>query len=132
MDLEALKTELTADPLGRGYSTMNDVEAAVNLNTVRDRTSDSPSITGGMIASAVVFSEFAALAANNKQYVAALMASGDMPVTAALKQSLAASFGAGTTTRQNLIALVPRASTRAEELNLGRVTESDIADARRL
>jgi hypothetical protein len=32
MDLQALKAELTADPLGRGYSTMSDQEAADSLN----------------------------------------------------------------------------------------------------
>jgi hypothetical protein len=33
VDYSILKTELTADPLGRGYATMSDAEAAASLNT---------------------------------------------------------------------------------------------------
>lgn len=34
MDWQVLKTELTTDPLTRGYSTMSDIQAANDLNTV--------------------------------------------------------------------------------------------------
>jgi len=34
MDLSALRTELTTDPLARGYAGMSDAEAVASLNTV--------------------------------------------------------------------------------------------------
>lgn len=33
MNIEALKSELTTDPLGRGYAAMTDIAAAADLNT---------------------------------------------------------------------------------------------------
>jgi hypothetical protein len=132
MNLTALKTELTDDPLARGYAGMNDEQSAVSLNTA-DRQPNRESLTGGMFAASVVRTEVAALAsADDKDYVWALMSAGDMPLTANLTSELKGIFGAGTATRANLIALLKRPGSRAEELGLGFVTPSHVADARRL
>lgn len=40
IDLAKLKTELTTDPLARGYAAMGDEAAAVNLTTLIDRPAD--------------------------------------------------------------------------------------------
>jgi hypothetical protein len=132
MDLTALKTELTDDPLARGYAGMNDEQSAVSLN-IADRQPNRESLTGGMIAASVVRAELAALLSiDDKNYVLGLMSAGDMPLTANLKAELGGIFGVGTATRANLIALLKRPGSRAEELGLGFVTPSHVADARRL
>lgn len=132
MNLQALKSELTTDPLGRNYAGMGDEAAAVSLNAA-DRQPDQETLTGGMIAASVVRSELAALsAAADRDYVRTLMQAGEMPLTATLKSELGAIFGAGTGTRSNLLALLKRPGSRAEELGLGHVTASDVANARRL
>jgi len=131
MDLQALKNELTADPLARGYSGMSDEEAAASLNA-NGRQVDRTSITGGEIAASLVRAELAALTAGEQNYVRALIGADSIPLTANFKTEVGAVFGAGTATRANIIALLKRSGSRADELGLGHVTESDIADAKRL
>jgi len=55
-----------------------------------------------------------------------------LPLTVTVKQELGAIFPAGSQTRTNLIALLKRDGSRADELGLGHVTPSHVADARRL
>lgn len=129
--LTILKTEITTDPLARGYAAMDDPAVAASLNKP-DRQPNRETLTGGMLAASVVRSEFDALSAAVKTYVQTLIGAGEMPVTQQLRTELAAVFGAATTTRANLLALLKRTGTRAEELDLGSVTPSDVADSRRL
>lgn len=131
MNLQTLKTELTTDPIARGYAAMSDEQAAESLNT-QNRQPDRESLTGGMIAASVVRTELAALTAADQNYVRALLPCGDIPLTATIKTELGNIFGAATTTRANLLALLKRTGSRAEELRLGTVTPSNVADARRL
>lgn len=131
MDLVALKNELTADPLGKGYAAMNDEQAADSLNA-NGRLVDRTSITGGEIAASLVRAELAALTAGEQNYVRALLCADSIPLTANFKTEIAAVFGAGSATRANLIALLKRPGSRAHELGLGTVTPSDVANARRL
>ena len=131
MDLAALKTELTTDPLGRGYAAMSDVEASESLNT-RNRQPNRESLTGGEIASAVDAGELIALGTSQENYVMSLFGCDSIPVTQNFKQNLAGLFGAATETRANLLAIFQRTGSRAEELGLGNVTPSHVADARRL
>lgn len=130
MNLTALKSEITTDPLARGYSGLTDEQIASSLNAP-NRTADRDTLTGGMVMASIVRSEFAALAANDKQYIQLLASCGELPITAQLKTEFGAVFGAGTTTRANLVALLKRAGSRAEELGLGYVTPSDVANAKR-
>lgn len=131
MDLQVLKTELTTDPLGRGYAGMSDEQAATSLNTA-NRQPFRETLTGGMIAASVVLSELAALTPENQNYVIALFGAGEMPLTDNLKSELSAVFPNPSNTRTNLIALLKRPGSRAEELRLGTVTTSNVADAKRL
>jgi hypothetical protein len=132
MDLAALKAELLAGHPVTGPYSADDAVAADQLNAV-NRQPDRETLSGGMIAASVVRSELAGLtAAADRDYVRTLMQAGEMPLTQTLKQELGAIFGAGSQTRANLIALLKRTGSRAEELGLGTVTPSHVADARRL
>ena len=132
MDLVALKAELVNDPLPRGYAVMSDESAANSLNTP-NRTPNRESTDAGTILSAMVRSEFDALTTANKDYVRVVLSTaGAIPLTATFRANLAAMFAAGTTTRTNFLALQSRPGSRAEELGLGFVTPSDVANARRL
>jgi hypothetical protein len=131
MDYAKLRTELTSDPLTRGYAAMSIQQAADNLNTA-NRASTVRSIAPGKIVSALVWSEYAALTADQKQVFWGMVGAGDLdPNDAKIKAIFAGLFGAGTTTRANLIALAtgPLVS-RATELGLGEVTAGDVGRAR--
>jgi len=133
MDLQALKTELNTDPNGVGYAALSD-EAAAEKFKLTNRPVNRESIDGGLLASAIVRSEYAALNAADKDYVRLLCATATpIPLTASFKTEVGGVFGAGTQTRTNFLALLKRTGNRAEELGLGGVpTTSDIANARRL
>lgn len=131
MDLVALRAELDTDPLALGYAGMTDEQAAASLNA-NGRDVNRTEVTGGEIATSVVRSELAALTAGDQNYIRALISAGVMPITDNLKSEFGAVFGAGTQTRANLLSLLKRPGSRAEELGLARVTPSHVADARRL
>lgn len=131
MDLVALKAELTTDPLSRGYAAMSDEQAATNLNTP-NRNPNRETLDSGLLIASIVRSEYVALTANEKDYVRLIAMAQSLPLTQNLKSELGAVFGANTQTRANLLALMVRPGSRAEELGLGAVTPSDVADARRL
>ena len=131
LDLQALKTEVSTDPLGNGYSAMDDSQIADSLNAP-GRVVDRDSVTGGEIAASSVRTELAALSNAEQTYVRGLWAAGTMPLTANLRSELGGIFPAGSQTRANLVALLRRTGSRAEELGIGRVTASDVANAKRL
>lgn len=131
MDLVALKQELTNDPLNRGYASMTDAQAADNLN-LGDRQPNREELDSGTLVSSIVRSEWATLSAADKDYVRLIALAESVPITATLRSELSDVFPQGTTTRNNLRALLKRTGSRAEELGLGRVTPSDVAAARRL
>lgn len=130
MDMAALKNELAQDPLNRGYAGMDDVQAADSLNA-SGRDVDRDSVTGGEIAASLVRSELAAISAAERAYVFALLSCQAIPLTANFKTELGAVFGPGSATRANVLTLLKRTGSRAEELGLGHVTTSHVADARR-
>lgn len=131
MDLQALKTELTTDPLSRGYSTMTDEQAAARLN-VPDRQPNRETLDAGSLVASIVRAELAALTANDKDYLRLVAMAQTMPLTVTLKTELGGIFPVGSQTRANLVALLKRTGSRAEELGLGSVSPSDVADAKRL
>lgn len=134
MDLQALKTELTTDPLTRGYGSMGDEEAANSLNAV-NRTREKPTLRGSDIYNALVPGEFTALQAAQQARVRDIFLLGDsIDVRAGtnVRAVLLSVFAAGSQTRANLIAAATEPASRADELGLGFVTPSNVADARRL
>lgn len=131
MNLQALHDELTNDPINRGYSGMGDEAAAESLNA-QDREPNREDVTASQLMGALDEGEYNALPARGKTYWTLLVTAGGTPLTSVVKTSLSALFPAGSNTRANLIALLKRTGSRAEELGLGRVSPSDVANARRI
>lgn len=131
MDLAKLKTEITTDPLGRGYAGMDDDAIAASL-AVRDRQADRETLDAETLMGALDEAEYNALAARGKTYWGLLVQAGSVPLTAIVKTQLSALFPNPSNTRTNVIALLKRTGSRAEELNLGgQPTASDVANAKR-
>ncbi len=130
MDLVALKTELTEDPAGLGYAGKSHEDQAILINKPQ-RTINAETINGGVLVSCLDKTEFTALTAADKAYLNLFVTAGDVPVTANVRQALRALFPAGSETRNRINAATRRNGSRAEELGLGRVTESDVANALR-
>ncbi len=132
MNLQTLKTELTNDPLARGYAAMTD-EAAAATFALPDRQPNREALDSGTLLASVVRAELAALAAADKAYLPLVCQAPTLPLTATLKAELGGIFPAGSATRANLVAMLKRPGNRAEELGLGGIpTASDVANARRL
>lgn len=134
MDLVALKSELTVDPLTRGYAGMGDAAAADRLNVV-DRTREKPTVTGAQIYNALDPTEFSGLSAANQTKVRDIFGlGGDIDVRTGrnARVVLLSLFNAQSATRAALAAIVQEPCSRAVELGLGTATPSDVADARRL
>ena len=130
MDLVVLKAELTVDPLGCGYSTMTDEEAAASLNTVC-RTVDVETVTGQEIFEAVVPAHYNALSAEYKQLFGLIVGMGTIMVNGTnTKAALLAMFTGATETLQALAALQTEEVSRAVELKLGLVYPGHIQNAR--
>lgn len=130
MDYSALKTELTTDPLGRGYSGMTDEEAATDLNTDY-RAGGVATVGGGDVLNATDEAEFDALTDAQKDRWLALCGVEDINVSSGVAKSLEADlFGPGTATRTALLVLKTRSITRADELNFPKMEEADVDYAR--
>jgi hypothetical protein len=128
--IEILNGELTADPLGRGYAGMSDQEAADSLN-VEDRSETLTSVRASAVLEATIISEYNALTDGQKGFYHSMLAMGELdPYGANTRAVFADLFGAGTTTRANLLALSTRAVSRGEELGIGIVTVEGVTRAR--
>ncbi len=135
-DIQALKTELTTDPLGRGYAGMGDQAAADSLNTV-DRQRNKTSITGDEIFNAADGAELAALANGaagpQRKFQMFLALCGRDSVdpfgtaNVALIQEI---FGGGSATITALAALRTEPVSRGVEIGFGTVGSGDVSEAR--
>jgi len=130
-----LKTELAADPLGRGYAEMADAEVVRDLLTTY-RTRGRTSISAAEILNATDRAELLALDDVAKQVYGWILNLGqvDLSMTGINQNYLGGLFPAGSYTRAALIALVAStdAISRAEELGIRGVTEGDVILARRI
>lgn len=132
MDLVALKTEITTDPLELGYVALNgDHVAIAKLINKSGRSIDSESLSSGVLVSCLDQTEFTALTAPQKAYLNLFVTAGEVSMTQKARQALRGMFPAGSETRQAINQATKRDASRAEELGFGRVTESDVADALR-
>lgn len=132
MDLQALKTELLAGHPSTGAYSADDEVAASQLNAP-NRSPNRESTDAGTLIASIVRAEYDALLAANKTYLnAVLSVAGSIPLTTTFKQNLGGIFANGTQSRANFLALQNRPGSRAEELGLGNVTPSHVAEARRL
>lgn len=133
MDYQVLNTELDSDPLTRGYSGMNDSEAATDLNTVY-RTLPVDTASGADIFNATDDTEYGALTAEEQNRWINMCGVAEIDVSSGVAKSLEAElFGGGTTTRTNLAALKTRDVSRAIEIDLSKAPNaSHVAYARSL
>lgn len=132
MAIAGLKTELTNDPLARGYASMGDADAAISLNTA-NRPGSAINLTGDdLMNKVIVWSEVEALTAAKRDTLAILLKAGNLDLTSGSKavNYLASLFGVGTATRANFLALQPPQISRAMELGMPPIGHPDIAAAR--
>lgn len=132
MAIAGLKTELTNDPLARGYASMSDADAAISLNTA-NRPGSAISLTGDdLMNKVIVWSEVEALTAAKRDTLAILLKAGNLDLTSGSKavNYLASLFGVGTATRANFLALAAAPISRAAELGMPVLGHPDIAAAR--
>jgi hypothetical protein len=136
MDYAALKFEITNDPNGYGYATpyaagedsavsaiLNEVRAAIDI--------DRGLVESYEIVNCIVPSEWAALSAAEKDRIAFIVSAGRIDTRATnVRNAFTTAFGAGTSTRANITAILTRNGSRAEQLFGGPVVHEDIAKAR--
>lgn len=131
MDLVALKTELTADPAGLVYAGKSHEDQAVLINRPQ-RTMNREQFSGADLASCLDPVEFAALTASQKDWLQMLTsANGMLTLYASLRQDIRAVLATATKSLAKFNQTINRSASRAEELGLGSVTTSDVADALR-
>jgi hypothetical protein len=118
-----LKTEINTDPKGLGYAGQNDPDVADLLNTIGlvtpTETVEREVINGQELSAVVVHSEYIVLSAEKREAWTVVLSAGDGQIdvsNAGIRNQIAAIWGAGTTTRANLIALQTRDCSRAEAL----------------
>jgi len=130
-NFDVLKTEVTTDPLGRGYSAMSNEAVATDLNTVY-REEDVDLVRGQDIFEAVVPAEYNALTDKQMALLHAIIGMGDIQVNGTnTRDALLAMFGAGTETRSNLAELQKQGISRGQELGLGIVKPGHVEEVRR-
>lgn len=130
MTYAALRAELSADPLARGYAAMTDAEAAASFNTV-NRTVNRDSMSGDEVFAATNGTEFGALTdAKKAQWLAFCGRQSIAPFGAANVAFVTYIFGSPSTTLTALGAARTRSVSRAEEIGFGVVKPGDVANAR--
>ena len=129
-DLAKLRTELTTDPLARGYAGMSDAQVITSLNTA-NRTITRSVIPSFEVVNAIVATEYAALTQVQRDAVQLVTGAGNVDANNSNVRAIFQNvFGAGTTTRTNLLALPTVSVSRATELGIGEVHTGDVAAAR--
>ncbi|TDI82536.1 MAG: hypothetical protein E2O80_02010 [Betaproteobacteria bacterium] len=124
-----LKDEINNDPIGRGYSGMDDTEILASLK-VEDRAFDVPFVTGFAVQNEVVDSEYDALTATKKLQLLSLISSDRLDPFGFGANIIKDIFTQGAQTLANLQAMRSILITREEELELGNVRLGAIERAR--
>lgn len=131
MDLAVLKAEVNGDPLGRGYAGMSDSRIADSLNAA-NRTKSKDVLSGDEVFGATNGVEFAALTAAKQQMWVSFCARPSISqIIQANVDFVKFIFGNASATVVALQATRSIVGSRAEELGLGVVTPSDVANAKR-
>lgn len=129
-NIAILRSEIDSDPLGRGYSGMDDSAVAVDINTVY-RTSNLSSITGDVAFAATDSTEFTGLTDSKQQLWLAFCGRDSIdPFGSANVAFVNFIFGGGSTTISNLASLRTEDVSRAVELGIGQVRPGDVIQAR--
>jgi len=131
MTWEALRAELNGSHPVTGAYSVDDEEAAAQLNVInisRNRTS----MTGREVADEIVNADYDALSEGNKTKVLALVASDTLDPFGFGANTVKDIFGAGSATLTALALARVETISRAVELGLGEVTPGRVEEARRL
>lgn len=132
MDLQVLKSELSGDPEGLGYSGKTAQQKADLLNALTQER-NREIIPTWEILEATVQSEWSALTAAEKQRYQTFVSVGTLNVQGSnVRAAFAAMFGGATQTRANLLALQNETVSRATILGLSEVTVQNVIDAEAL
>lgn len=129
MNIDILKTEITTDPLTRGYSGMSDEAAAVDLNTVY-RTRNKAIMTATEIFNAVDKTELSNLSVAKEQRMYRLLSFGELNPFGLEVDVFIDIFGAGSTTITTLQVLRKDDVSRGIELGIGIVRVGNVMEAR--
>lgn len=118
---QQLRNELLNDPVSMGYEGKNIEEMAAMINLPdepKHGTADVETVTKEDIQKAVVATEWSALAEAPKERLwQSILALDSIPVSDTnIRNQIQEIWGAGTTTRTNLVALQTRPASRAEAL----------------
>ncbi len=116
-----LEDEIVNDPLGRGYSGMDDATLITNLNT-KDRTRNRTSMTGREVKEQVDVLEYNALTDAKKQQFIELIKRDDLDLFGLDRDILIDIFGGGSTTVAELVTARVESISRAVEIGVGIVT----------
>lgn len=135
IDYTILKNEIDTDPMGLGYAGNTDPEVAALMNEIggSGEKIDRDFVDGQEMMSVVVIPEYAALSDVQRMGWSAIISAGAGMVdvnNAGTIAQVTAIWGAGTTTRDNLIALRQRDASRAEVLFGQGVSHLDVGKAR--
>ncbi len=114
--VNTLKDEVTNDPLGRGYSTMNNSEVAADLNTPY-RTRNRTTLTASAVYGAINQAEWGGLTTNQQAEIWNILHMGEVNPFGRAAARFQALFGAGPTLT-SLRATRVVAITRAQELGI--------------
>lgn len=121
--MEIIKSELTNDPLGRGYASMTDKQAAIDMNTnMRSVQRDTP--TPAELVDAIDPTEYPTIPANQRELFNLAITTGSL--------SLAQKSAATTTnTKAALAALATSEISRSVELVGSFIKTGHVEEARR-
>jgi len=131
MDTEALWSELSNDPLGRGYAEMTDAEAAADLNT-EYRTRHKTTLTSDEMFTQTDATEFGNLSDHKQDLWVGFCGHDIDPWGATNVDFVKWIFGDGSTTVSNLADARTEDISRAAELGLGTVKGTHVAVAREM
>jgi len=122
--MRILEDKIAGDPLGRGYSAMNDVQLLSSLNAA-DRSRNRTSMTGREVKSQVDSTEYNALSDAKKQQMIELMKRDDLDLFGLDKEIMIDIFGGASTTGTSLVTARVESITRGVEIGWGVVIEKD-------
>lgn len=122
---QVLCSEITIDPLGRGYSTMTAEQIYTDLHTeYRSRFRDK--VNGSELFEGIDPADWVAQSESDRTLVLQILALGDINPQGNARTLLIGIFGGGSQTISNMAAIATEQVTRVTELQLGSVRVGDI------
>ena len=130
MNYNALKAELTDDPLARGYSGMTDAQVIASLHT-KDRSRNRTTMSGSEVLNAIDAGEWATRSADEKRLVFDVVHIGTVNPFGVEGTLMTEAFnGSGGVTIAALVVARVELIHRATELGLGTVKEGHVQKVR--